>query len=310
MSNIRKIAMSLGTVACAIGIGFFVQKGESTSIAPVKAIQTAVVKPVMGPIHDQDTMLDIQGIALTSALPNSITPQRLVEPQPDLSSSACAVTATAAPAPMANVELVVSAPCFRNDRATVHHNGMVFTDSTDVNGMLTMTIPALTESAVFIVAFASSKGAVATTQVPDLADYHRVVLQWVGESAFQIHAREFGAGYGTAGHVWFGMDKAGSSDRKGTITQLGNADAFAPQMAEIYSFPRNMSRRSGTVSMTIEAEVTVDNCGKDVAAQTIELVGGGGLKTRDLVLSVPDCTTIGDFLVLNNLVNDMKIAAN
>ena len=310
MSSIRKIAMSLGTVACAIGIGFFVQKGETESIAPVKAIQTAVVKPTMGPIHDQDAMLDIQGITLTSALPNPISPQRLVEPQPDLSNSPCVVTATATPAPMASVDLVVLAPCFRNDRATVHHNGMIFTDATDVNGMLRKTIPALTENAVFIVAFASSKGAVATTQVPDLSDYHRVVLQWTGESAFQIHAREFGADYGTAGHVWFGMDNAESLDRQGTIIQLGDANAVVPQLVEIYSFPRSMSQQSGTVSMTIEAEVTVDNCGKDIAAQTIELSGGSGLKTRDLVLSVPDCTTIGDFLVLNNLVDDMKIAAN
>lgn len=310
MSRIRKIAMSVGTVSCAIGIGFFVQKGETAPLAPVAAIHTAVVKPVMGPIHSQDAMLDIQGITLTSAMPDSLTPQRLVEPQPDLSSADCAVSASAIPAPMASVDLYVLAPCFQNDRVTVHHNGMMFNVETDNVGTLMMTIPALTENAVFIVELTSGKGAVATTQVPDLADYHRVVLQWVGESAFQIHAREFGADYGTPGHIWIGMDDTTPSDRQGSIIRLGTAGALAPHQAEVYTFPRGLSRQSGTVSMSIEAEVTADNCGRDVAAQTIELGSDGGLKTRDLVLTVPDCTTIGDFLVLNNLVDDVKIAAN
>ncbi len=310
MSNIRKIAMSLGTIFCAIGIGYFVQNGETTPVAPVKAIQTVVVKPVMGPIPDQGTMLDIRGVALTSAMPDSMAPQRLVEPQPDLSSSACAVTVTATPAPMANVDLFVLAPCFRNDRVTVHHNGMMFTDATDKTGKLEITVPALTENAVFIVALASSNGAVALTRIPDLADYHRVVLQWVGKSGFQIHAREFGADYGAPGHIWIGMDDTKPSSQQGSIVRLGDADALAPHLAEVYTFPRGVSRQSGTVSMSVEAEVTADNCGKDVAAQTIEFGGGGGLRTRDLVLTVPDCTTIGDFLVLNNLVDDMKIAAN
>ncbi|MFT4961743.1 MAG: hypothetical protein ACI92Z_002837, partial [Paracoccaceae bacterium] len=30
----------------------------------------------------------------------------------------------------------------------------------------------------------------------------------------------------------------------------------------------------------------------------------------DLLLSVPECSAIGDFLVLNNLVDNMTIAAN
>ncbi len=32
------------------------------------------------------------------------------------------------------------------------------------------------------------------------------------------------------------------------------------------------------------------------------------METRDLILSVPDCDAVGDFLVLNNLVDDLKIA--
>ena len=36
----------------------------------------------------------------------------------------------------------------------------------------------------------------------------------------------------------------------------------------------------------------------------------GSLRTREMVLEMPNCTTIGDFLVLNNLLQDLTIAAN
>ncbi|MBL4769216.1 MAG: hypothetical protein JKY94_16170 [Rhodobacteraceae bacterium] len=310
MSRIRKIATTVGTVACAIGIGYFVQRGETTPVAAVEVIQATVVKPMIGPVAEPDAPLDIQGITLTSAMPETPTPRRLVEPEPDLSNAACAVTASATVAPMASVDLIVLAPCFRNDRVTIHHNGMVFTEATDITGTLMMTLPALIDNAVFVVAFANGKGAVAMAQIPDLADYRRVVLQWSGQSVFQIHAREFGADYGTPGHIWIGMDESVSPDQHGSIVRLGNLDALAPYLAEVYTFPRSMSERSGIVSMSIETEVTADNCGREVVAQTIELGLGQQLRTRDLVLSVPECTAIGDFLVLNNLVDDMKIAAN
>jgi hypothetical protein len=80
-------------------------------------------------------------------------------------------------------------------------------------------------------------------------------------------------------------------------------------MAEVYSFPRAASSRNGQVTLSVETEVTAENCGRDVSAQSLELRNGDTLRTRDMVLSVPNCSAIGDFLVLNNLVEDLKIAA-
>ena len=34
------------------------------------------------------------------------------------------------------------------------------------------------------------------------------------------------------------------------------------------------------------------------------------LRTQDLTLAMPDCQATGDFLVLNNLLENLKIAAN
>lgn len=308
MSRTRMIAMVGATVASAVGIGAFMQQGET--VLPVQETNFESIQKAAPVDPEQEATLDIQGITLTSAMLNSQGDQARPLTQPNISSIACAVSVTATPAPMATVDLVVLAPCFGNDRVTIHHNGMMFTDATDINGTLAVTVPVLTENAVFIVAFANGKGAVAMAQVPDLGAYDRVVLQWSGKGGFQIHAREFGADYDTEGHIWLGMQEFDTATQHGNIIRLGDANALSPQLAEVYTFPSGRSHSTGVVSMTIETEVTKGNCGYEVAAQTLEVSNGFGLRTRDMVLAVPDCDAIGDFLVLNNLVNDMKITAN
>ena len=328
MSKIRSIAMAGATVASALGIGYFVQHGEPSYVAQIPAsIKFSAAETAQSPIIPHEMPLELEGITLTSAMPNLPTPQRLVEPVPDLpgrpatirqpaqskpevANIACEITASATPAPMASVDLIVLAPCNGNEWVTIHHNGMMFSGVTDDSGVLMTTAPALAENAVYIAVFANGNGTVAVAQVADLADYDRVVLQWIGKGGFQIHAREFGAEYGSDGHIWFGMDENFSPDQHGTIIRLGESQALVPHMAEVYTYPSAVSDKAGTVSMTIEAEVTANNCGRDVEAQTLEISGGSRLHTSELLLTVPECDAIGDFLVLNNLVDDMKIASN
>ncbi len=161
-----------------------------------------------------------------------------------------------------------------------------------------------------MVAFANGAGGVTTTTVPDLIDYERVVLQWSDRAGFEVHAREFGAGYGDAGHVWSGAERqldAVLDGVTGMVSQLGDADTFNPHLVEVYTFPKAAAQQSGTIQLSIESEVSQDNCGRDIEAQVMRLAEGGALKTRDIVFSMPDCDTAGDFLVLNNLLDDIVL---
>lgn len=337
MSKMRLIATAGGTLACALGIGFVMQR-TAPAPHPVATTQPETIAQSVLPGRDlpggtSGAPLELQGITLTSARTDAEPPDnRPVPPMgeddgaqgqtddailpatpadPEMPSLGCAVAAQALPAPMATVDLSISAPCLGNERVTVHHNGMIFSAVTDAGGQLKVTVPALAERAVFIAAFANGKGAVATTRVAGLNAYDRAVLQWAGDSGFQIHAREFGAGYGDSGHVWSGATAAAAQDGNstGSVVRLGDETILAPLMAEVYSFPSGRSTRSGTVAISIEAEVNELNCGRDVSAQLLERHGSDALRTRDLVLSVPGCAAVGDFLVLNNLLDDLKIAA-
>ena len=301
MLDKRMMVLSGTTLALALGIGFSMQYNAATR--DVQSTSLSVVE-------ESQNELVLRDIRLTSTV-NLDAPEQASRgqlPEPAFSEQVdCAVSAQATPEPKAIVSLTFSAPCNSGERVTIHHSGLMFTETTDGDGVLSMKVPALVEDAVYIVELASGSGAVAATKVSDLDKVHRVALQWTGRGGFEIHAREFGADYGQSGHVWSGADSTGPSSQ---VLRLGDTAQLLPRMVEVYSFARDMTENNGTVALSIEAEISSSNCGREISAQTLEIRGDQGLRTRDLVLSMPNCNAIGDFLVLNNLVEDLKIAAN
>jgi hypothetical protein len=330
MSYRKEIVTAAGTLACAVGIGFIMQSSEAADQRYGGSQNVVPSATQMDTESAEDTMLEVQSITLTSGELENMTklpeldaqimtvsaPQSILpEPQiPEMMApTGCKITASARPIAAAVVDLVMSAPCLPNERATVHHNGMIFTQTTSDKGMLEIEVPALSEQAVFIIAFSNGEGAVAQTEVPELADYDRVALQWKGETGLQIHAREFGAAYGSDGDVWIGAPRdkiAAVTGRGGFIARNGDQHAAEPLMAEVYTFPRLASEREGEVHLSVEAEVVDANCGLEIEAQSLQILGAKQIKTKNLTLAVPDCDAKGSFLVLNNLLQDLKVARN
>jgi hypothetical protein len=81
-----------------------------------------------------------------------------------------------------------------------------------------------------------------------------------------------------------------------------------PLMAEVYTFPTGISRRSGAVALTVEAEITAANCGTDIAAQSLQIVPGQPVRVLDLTMTVPGCDALGQFLVLEGVLQDIALA--
>jgi len=61
--------------------------------------------------------------------------------------------------------------------------------------------------------------------------------------------------------------------------------------------------------LTVEVEVTQENCGREIAAQSIQLNAGLEPSAIDLTMTLPDCNAIGEFLVLKNMFEDLTLAA-
>ncbi len=325
----QRIVIAVGTGISAMCIGFFTHLGTADGRpAPTPPRSVVAQSPIAVPTAPAP--LSITDIALTSATPDTLDkPLATVKPtklaqasgvtdalpstpaDPNTPRLACDVDAAAETRAGAMVALNVSAPCFANDRVMIHHNGMMFTDVLGQNGTLDLMVPALVENAVFIVQFQGGQAAIAMAEVPSVVFYDRVAVQWTGQAGFELHAREFGAGYGEDGHVWAGAARDVSSAAMGDagfLSVLGRSDTHEPHIAQVYSFPEQAASRSGTISVSVEAEITQANCGRNVGAQTFH-VHRGELKTRDLSMTIPGCDATGDFLVLNNLIEDLKIAA-
>lgn len=225
---------------------------------------------------------------------------------------ACDITVTARVMPAAQVSLNIAAPCHGEEAVVIRQGELAVTESLSVVGSASILIPVLSDVAVFELLFADGTSVTTSAYVPEAVNYDRVALQWVGESGLEIHALEFGAAYGDAGHVWrLAPRSAATAARGGFLTSLGSSELAEGYRAVIYSFPTGSSQRTGVVRLNVEAEVTAANCGHEISAQSFQKTGDGKVQMTDLtLLSVPGCDAIGDILLLKNLLQDLKIAQN
>lgn len=349
MRHRKEIVTTAGTLACAVGIGFFMQQPQHGPDAAYKGAPLANAEASVLNVEDivltAATFDDKQATATSEqAVPNPqaqaiVAPQPLAaapdqdaapaqvadmprtaalgrsdatEAEPMQPELACAITASARPVAAAMVNLTLSAPCLPGERVTVHHSGLLFHQSTDAQGAFDISVPAMAQEAVFIVAFSNGEGAVAQTAVDELADFDRVALQWKGDTGFGLHALEFGADYGSEGHVFAGAMRSMAvavTGEGGFMSRLGDENVPDGLLAEVYTFPTGVTSNSGAIDLSVETEVADNNCGLEIEAQTLQTSSGFDITTKDLTLSVPDCDAAGNFLVLKNLFEDLKVAS-
>lgn len=315
MLKTKEFRTAIAVIACALGTGYVMQNSpfetrEGTSVPAGGAVLEMEEITLTSAEFDHTTELPGADAVLTNvSAPQTLSSPRLPEPV----LAACDITAEARPGEAAMVQLRLSAPCLPNERVTMHHHGMMFTETTSSDGTLDLIVPALARDAVFILAFPNGDGAVAQTRVEEVGDFDRVVLQWKGDTGFHLHAREFGADYDAEGHVWAGAPRDMSAAAEGTggfLTRHGDPAASDALRAEVYTFPARAASRAGNVDLTVETMVDRANCGLEIEAQSLEMTAGGAIRSRDLTLAVPECDAAGSFLVLNNLVQDLKVARN
>ncbi len=240
---------------------------------------------------------------------NFVTPKSVSELRYSPFGFACERRLSATKAAGAMVVLDFDAPCQVAETVTVRHKGLEFTMLTSGIGRFSVVVPAFTKQAAFEVETPDGEVVSASVFVLEADDFDRVAVQWAGDSTLKIHALEPGIG----GHVWASAPQSVSvavQARGGYITELGGVDTSNAIHAEVYSFPSRRVQKPGVVRLSIQAEVTKGNCGKDIQTKTVQSGVNGGVSVVDLTVSIPACDAVGDFLVLNNLLRDLKIAQN
>lgn len=90
---------------------------------------------------------------------------------------------------------------------------------------------------------------------------------------------------------------------------LGQSTGFDPLMAEVYTFPTGTILNPADVVLAAEAEITTGNCGQELNAQSIQIKPNGVASALDLTMIMPACDAVGDFLILQNMFEDLTLAA-
>jgi len=331
MLNKKSYKTAAATIIIAATAGFVMQNGDALAArfamadSPQPQAQPdPSVQLVAAEIVDDSASIppaitqipaDTSGLAdrVNRAEQNYVSPNLAADQPLSPLGLACDVALTATKAAGAMVTLDFKAPCHANETVAVNHEGLTFTAVTSDVGHFTTVVPAMAMVASFELELLDGETISATANVPEISGYDRVAVQWVGDSGLRIHALEMGADYGENGHVWAEAPQSVAKAlqaRGGYITELGKIDFPAAKHAEIYSFPTGQIHKSGVVRLSVEAEVTASTCDKEITAQALQSGVDGGVSIVDLTLSMPACDAIGDFLVLNNLLRDLKIAQN
>jgi len=224
----------------------------------------------------------------------------------------CETALNAAPAAAGMVRLEVVARCRPGAVVEITHDRLSFAARLGADGTRTIAVPAMAERAAFVAALADGTVLTTVARQPEAAGLDRVALQWQGHTGMHLHAYEGGAGFGDPGHVWAsapGTPKAAQAGRRGFLSVLGDPDLARPRMAEVYTYPRGRGTPEGGTEIAVEVEVTEANCGHQIAGETLLRTGDGAVRTTGLSLEVPGCAAVGEFLLLQNVLRDMKLAA-
>lgn len=348
MNMQRKLTLVVATGAIALGAGHFVQKtiaGRSTETAEVRtpdvvssSIETvaagattpiAIVEPApvnpdglqvaavdpLGAQPAQEMILpakpdfanipDVQpapiptvvAVAATEDVATPNAAPQFVQPVVE----ECPISIELLPQPGAMVGVSVLAPCHPAERAVIRHAGLAVTGKTSAAGALFANVPAMTGIAEVEVAFASGDKNSETIEVPDFNGVRRFVVQWQDQDMFQLHAFENGADYDQPGA--YSAANLQASATGATMTLLGDSSTELPLLAEVFTFAPDIP-----TEIVVEAAVTEETCGREIFAETIE-AKDGSVEIGDITLEMPACDSLGDILVLKNLVEQTKVAA-
>lgn len=223
----------------------------------------------------------------------------------------CDISFNAEPADAALVALSFEAPCHSGEDVGFEHGDLRFSEQLGPDGSVMVLVPVMTKNAIFTARLGDGRNASTEIHVPDFASYERIAVVWKGATGLQLHALENGVGYGEPGHVWAeqpGTTEMAIQGAGGFVSVLGSsANGYA---ADVYTYPAGLMADDLGPEISIEAQVMENTCGTRIAGTILRSNANGAPKAENLSMSVPDCDAVGEYLVLKNLPQELKLARN
>ncbi len=323
----RRLSLVVAIMSVALGSGHLVQNvlNKPAGLASAEPQPKDITLVAAGP---EDTLPDLPVASVEFSIPSfaeipadeapslfTLPDDPIVQadfgaqmPGKPVVADQCPVTLDVLAEPSAMIGLTLLAPCRTNERVVLRHAGLAVTGKTSGTGALFVSLPALTSDATVSVRFRDGETVSASLEVPEAKNLRRFGVQWMGGDAFQLNAFESGADYGDDGHVSAAdprLEMAAAPQQGGFLSVLGDDQVELPMLAEVYTYPVGSD---AAVRIVVEAAITKGTCGREILGETLVDLAGD-VTVTELTLAMPDCSAVGDILVLKNLDPDLKIAS-
>jgi len=251
MIGIKTTLRILSLLAVAVAVGHYAESRRGRFVAgPDVAVE--------GGSSDMDA-------AVTAIVPVAAMTDN---PKPDL----CAPTLQLQARPSAVIDLVLSAPCHRGERAVLRHAGLSFTATVGPDGQVILQIPAFERSAMVAAYLDTAQVALGQVTVPDIAQVSRLAVQMPPEVQIELRAATADRVYVRAADGAFGRGEA-------RVLALGAAQSVDPLVAQVYSHP---GPDLSAVELSLDLRITDAACGRTVPLNTW-LAQDGKLTQNDAV---------------------------
>jgi hypothetical protein len=272
------------------------------AVAPPPASVAAAAPPQAAPAPAAAAPAATPDLAAADPVPPATLPAPVPAPAPAPqaaeSADTCAPALSAVATPGAVLSLALVAPCDGGARVVLRHGGLAVTGRLSEAGTLFTTLPGMEPAGEVTALFPDGTRATAAAAL-EMDGIRRLAVQWQARDAFALQVYEDGAAFGAPGHV-----SAASPAGAGSLAVLGDAAVDLPLLAQVYTFPADAT----PVNVTVEAAVTAATCNRDLLGEVVE-TAAGTVTSAEITLAMPDCSGVGDFLVLNNLAGQTTLAA-
>jgi hypothetical protein len=300
MRNTNKIVLVAATFLLAAATGQLMQRDSAPDIrpAPVAAL----------PLHPSVAM-----IAVSDAPGEVVSLPALPDRRPaadlgltraasaadvvydDYGRSCAAPSLTLTPGAQATLTFALAAPCYPDATVTLRHETLVFAIRTDAQGRFTGTLPALARDVRLEALLPGNERLAAISGVQGLEALNRVVVL-ANAPDLALNAFEYGAEFGSLGHVRADTPRAPDTALGGYLTLLGDPAATPPALAQVYTAPAGM----GDVTLELDAALTPETCDRDLRATLLRVLAGrpearGPLA---LTLAMPACDGVEGAVLL------------
>lgn len=277
MDRVRSLALVGGMVLVALAAGQYMQSGTAESAARMAPVPAGEVAPPTLRLA-AGTPLSGYGLVPAAVTRAETTPEPVIPPSPEaIVDDACPVTLDIFADADAMLSLSLTAPCRPNEGVVLRHAGLSVTYQTTANGSLFLDFPALDKDGEIVLRFTDGSEVTAAAPVPELAELRRFALQWIEGDSFNL-----------------------ATDAP--VISLGTAATALPMYALVATLP------TPDTAIAIEAPISDASCGRE-ALGAAYFSDGGVLSIADLSVALPECDAQGGFVVLNNPIADMKLAA-